>query len=156
MSAAIDTIAPATRPCQQRPPLDAAFTPRSVALIGATDRPASVGLTLAQNLCHAAFTGVVHLVNPTRATVLGRTTWPSIEAVPSAVDLAVIATPAATVPDIVGQCACSGVRAAVILSAGFGECGDEGVALAKRVLDSRGHMRLIARTASAWPCHQSA
>lgn len=119
-----------------RHPLDAVFRPRALAIIGATDRPGSVGRALAENLAGGTFDGPTYLVHPTRRIVLGRPVWPSVRAVPGPVDLAVIATPAATVPAVVSECAAAGVGAAVIVSAGFRECGDAGAALERQVREA--------------------
>src|SRR5215475_9415402 len=106
--------------------LAAIFEPHRVALVGASDRPGSVGRLLWDNL--ADFPGEVLPVCPA-ATVGGKTAYADLRAVPGEVDLAVIATPAATVPGIIGAAADKGVRAAVVLSAGFAETGDEGARL---------------------------
>jgi acetyltransferase len=121
--------------------LDALFAPESVAVIGATEAAGSVGCAVLENL--ASFPGPVFPVNPRRERVLGRPAYPSISAVPRAVELAVIVTPAATVPRIVGECAEAGVKCAVIISAGFKECGSEGVALEREILARRGAMRIV-------------
>src|SRR4051812_39324836 len=84
-------------------PLDAFFAPKSVAVIGATDTAASVGRTILWNLIRNPFGGAVYPVNPKRSNVLGIKAYPSIKEVPDEVDLAVIVTPAATVPGIVRQ-----------------------------------------------------
>lgn len=128
----------AVAPDDIRRPLDAVFAPRSVAIIGASERPGSVGLTLTRNLSDGSFKGTVNLVNPNRSMVLARRTYASIAAVPSPVDLAVIATPAATVPQLVAECATAGVGAALIISAGFRECGEAGVALERRLVIEAG------------------
>ncbi|HEY1346608.1 MAG TPA: acetate--CoA ligase family protein [Streptosporangiaceae bacterium] len=106
--------------------LAAVFEPRRVALVGASDRPGSVGRLLWDNL--AGFPGEVLPVCPA-ATVGGRPAYADLRDVPGQVDLAVIATPAATVPGIIGAAADKGVRAAVVLSAGFAETGEEGAKL---------------------------
>jgi acetyltransferase len=130
---------------QRKHPLDAFFGPRSVAVIGATEAPGSVGRTLLQNLLATPFGGVVYPVNPKRESVLGVKAYPSITAVPANVDLAVIATPAATVPSVVAACADRGVPAAVIISSGFRETGAAGAELERQALAEarRGNMRLI-------------
>ena len=125
----------------RRSALDALFAPKSVALIGATDAAGSVGRALMENL--RAFDGALYPVNPKRERVLGVKAFPSIAAVPDPVDLAVIVTPAATVPRIVGECAEAGVRGAVIISAGFKECGAAGVALEREIRSNRGDMRIV-------------
>jgi acyl-CoA synthetase (NDP forming) len=106
--------------------LEAVFTPRRIALVGASDRPGSMGRLLWDNL--ADFPGEVVPVCPA-ATVGGVAAYADLRDVPGAVDLAVIATPAATVPEIVRAAAGKGVRAAVVLSAGFAETGPEGARL---------------------------
>src|SRR5512133_3667314 len=106
---------------ERRPILRAIFAPNSVALIGASERPNSVGRALLENL--ESFRGRVFPINPSHATLLGRQTFRSIRDVPQGVDLAVVATPAATIPGIVGECGTVGVKGAVILSAGFKESG---------------------------------
>ena len=116
-------------------PLDAIFKPRTVAVIGATDRQGSVGRTTLVNLTTASFRGKVYAVNPKRSEVLGVPSYPAVGAVPEKIDLAVIVTPAATVPGVIGECIVAGVRAAVIISAGFRERGAEGRALEERITE---------------------
>jgi acetyltransferase len=122
--------------------LAAVFEPRRVALVGASDRPGSVGRLLWDNL--ADFPGEVLPVCPA-ATVGGRAAYADLRDVPGEVDLAVIATPAATVPGIIRAAADKGVRAAIVLSAGFAETGDEGAKLqADAVAAARaGGVRLV-------------
>jgi acetyltransferase len=129
----------------RRTPLDAIFAPRSVAVIGATERPGSVGRTIMVNLLGTPFGGSVFPVNPKRPTVLGIQAYPELAKVPGPVDLAVVVTPAATVPDVIGECAEAGVRGAIVISAGFREVGPAGAQLERRVLDEaeRGRIRLI-------------
>jgi acetyltransferase len=125
-------------------PLEAIFAPRSVAVIGASERPGSVGRTLLWNLISSPFGGTVHPVNPERASVLGVRAYPSLGDVPGRVDLAVIATPASTVPDLINECVAAGVRAGVVISAGFRETGPAGVELERQVLErARGRMRVV-------------
>ncbi|MEA2053132.1 MAG: CoA-binding protein [Euryarchaeota archaeon] len=102
------------------------FNPKSVALIGATDREGTIGRQLAKNLLLGKDMRKVYAVNPNRENVLGLKCFPSITEVPEHIDLAVIATPAKTVPEIVNECGQSGVDGAVIISAGFREVGEEG------------------------------
>lgn len=126
-------------------PLHAIFAPRAVAIVGASERAGSVGRALVANLTGAAFPGPVYPVNPARRTVLGLPAYPTLEHLPGPVDLAVIATPAVTVPDLVGRCADAGIPAAIVISAGFREAGAEGVELERRVLEQarRGGMRVV-------------
>ncbi len=125
----------------RRPILETMFNPKSVALIGASESPGGVGRALLDNL--QSFRGSVFPVNPNRSTVLGRKTFRSVSEIREQIDLAVIATPAATVPRIVAECAAANVKGAVIISAGFKEIGPEGADLEKQILASRGRMRII-------------
>ncbi|GBO52563.1 hypothetical protein APA_232 [Pseudanabaena sp. lw0831] len=130
---------------RQRHPLDCIFHPRSVAVIGASEREGSVGRTLLWNLIRSPFGGTVFPVNPQRHSVLGIKSYPDIASVPEVVDLAVIATPAATVPQVIRECVAVGVKGAIIVSAGFKEIGEAGTALEQQVLAEarRGGMRII-------------
>src|ERR1700730_13272089 len=126
-------------------PLDAIFAPRNVAVIGATDKVGSVGRTILWNLVSSPFGGAVFPINPQRPTVLGIKAYPKIEAVPDAVDLAVIVTPAPSVPGIVRECVDAGAKGAIVISAGFKETGEAGAALERQILEEarRGSMRII-------------
>jgi len=129
---------------QERQPLDPFFSPKTVALIGATENPGSVGRTVLWNLVSSPFGGTVFPVNPKRPSVLGIRAYPSVAAVPEKVDLAVIVTPAPAVPAIIGQCVDAGITAAIIISAGFKELGAPGIELERQVmLAARGKMRII-------------
>jgi acetyltransferase len=126
-------------------PLDVFFRPRSVAVIGATETAGSVGRTLVTNLIASPFGGVVYPVNPKRPSVLGIRAYKSVADIPDTVDLAVIVTPAPTVPGIIGECVAAGVKGAIIISAGFKEIGAEGAELERQVLEQAraGGMRII-------------
>jgi acetyltransferase len=126
-------------------PLDMLFKPGSVAVIGATEREGSVGRAIVSNLRGAAFQGKIYPVNPQQPSILGLAAYPSIREIPEPVDLAVIATPAATVPAIVGECVTAGVKSAIVISAGFREHGTEGQELERQIAQElkRGHMRLL-------------
>lgn len=126
-------------------PLDAIFRPKSVAVIGASEQPGSVGRTLLWNLITNSFGGTVFPVNIKRPSILGIKAYHTIHEVPEAVDLAVIATPAQTVPNIVRDCVDAGVRGAIIISAGFKERGPEGAALEQEILQTarEGNMRIV-------------
>jgi len=106
--------------------IDSAFRPASVALIGASERPGTLGNQVRLNLAAAGFEGPVYYVNPGHATVGGQPSYARVKDLPSAVDLAVVVTPAATVPDIITECGERGVRGAVVVSTGFREAGPEG------------------------------
>ena len=128
----------------QRSPMTNFFSPASVAVIGATDRDGSVGRTVVANLL-AAYEGKIYGINPTRSEILGVPCYPSIDKVPEKTDLAIVVTPAAIVPGIIGECVRAGTKAAIVISAGFKEMGAAGVALERRIQEelSRGSMRLI-------------
>jgi acetyltransferase len=123
--------------------LDPIFRPRSVAVFGASASPGSVGAILMRNLLGNPFGGGVYPVNPKRRTVLGVHCYPDLASVPEPIDLAVIATPAPTVPALVADCAARGVPAAIIISAGFSELGAEGRALEAKIRSVRGKVRII-------------
>lgn len=125
--------------------LEPFFRPSAVALVGATESPGSVGRTVLRNLIGSPFGGTVFPVNPKRAQVLGIQAWPSVRDIPAHVDLAVVVTPAPTVPGVVEDCVAAGVPACIVVSAGFVETGAEGTALAQRILAIArdGGMRLI-------------
>jgi acetyltransferase len=125
--------------------LDAIVAPRSVAVIGATEKAGSVGRTIVWNLLGSPFGGTVFPVNPKRANILGIKAYPSVTALPDPIDLAVIVTPAPSVPSIVAECVQAGVKGAIVISAGFKEIGPQGAALEQQVLREarRGKMRII-------------
>src|SRR4051812_37295014 len=130
---------------QERQSLDAIFRPKTVALIGATEAAGSVGRTLLRNLVSNPFGGTVFPVNPKRAGVLGIKAYPDIKSVPARVDLAVIATPAPGIPQIMEECAAAGVRGAIVISAGFKELGAPGIELETKLAAAAhgGKMRVI-------------
>ncbi|MBL8884603.1 MAG: bifunctional acetate--CoA ligase family protein/GNAT family N-acetyltransferase [Hyphomicrobium sp.] len=100
--------------------LDALFQPRCVALVGASPEPGSVGEKIVRNLLEGGFGGKILLVNPRHREILGQPCYKTIDELPFVPDLAVVATPAQTVPDVVSQLGAKGVRAAVVVSAGLG------------------------------------
>lgn len=126
-----------------RLPLSSIFSPRRVALIGATENVGSVGRAVIENL--GCFPGEVYPINPKRTTVLGRKAYPSVGSVPATPDLAVIVTPAPTVPGIIRDCVKAGVRAAIIISAGFKEVGPSGAEMERQILEEarRGKLRIV-------------
>ena len=128
-----------------RRPLDAFFSPSSVALIGATDKAGSVGRTILTNLIASPFGGTVYPVNPKRASVLGIRAYPDVMTMPEAPELAVIVTPPASIPGLVAECGRAGTRAVIVISAGFKEVGPAGAELERQVVaEARAHgIRLI-------------
>jgi acetyltransferase len=113
--------------------LESLFAPRSVAVIGATDREGSVGRTVMANLLQAGYKGRVYPINPHRKELFGKRCYPAIADVPEPVDLVIIVTPAATVPSIVADCVKAKSKGIVVISAGFKEKGSEGVALEQQI-----------------------
>src|SRR6478609_4301370 len=116
--------------------LDRLFKPRSVALIGATDRAGSVGAVLLRNLRRARFAGELLLVNPHRQTLGGMPVYSDIASLPQTPDLAIIVTPPDTVPALVAALGVRGTKAAVVITAGFGELGEAGRRLQQAMLDA--------------------
>ncbi|MBM3890470.1 MAG: acetyl CoA synthetase subunit alpha, partial [Verrucomicrobia bacterium] len=129
----------------QRKPLDAFFAPRSVAVIGATETPGTVGRTILWNLISSQFGGTVYPVNLKRSNVLGIRAYPNVAALPETPDLVVVITPATAVPNIVKECVDVGVKSGVVISAGFKEIGPAGAELERQVLENarRGGMRIV-------------
>jgi acetyltransferase len=136
---------PNTKVVCPRASLDRLFSPRSIAVIGATDRPGTIGRNLLSNLLENKFSLKVFAVNPAHAEVLGLKAYNHIADIKDAIDLAVIATPAATVPGIIGECVDAGVKSAVVISAGFREHGEKGAWLENEIQKHlcRGPLRLI-------------
>jgi acetyltransferase len=112
------------------------FEPQSVAIIGATDKKGKVGEVLIANMLAAGFKGPLFAVNPKYKEVSGVPCYPSIDRLPQRVDLAVIATPPATVPGTIDECGRAGVRAAVVITAGFSETGPAGAKLERALLEN--------------------
>ncbi|MBO1048430.1 MAG: bifunctional acetate--CoA ligase family protein/GNAT family N-acetyltransferase [Dolichospermum sp. DEX182a] len=126
-------------------PLDAIFTPNTVAVIGASEKPGSVGRNLLWNLITNPFGGTVFPINPQHSSILGIKAYSTIFDVPEKIDLAVIATPASTVPKIIADGVDAGIKGAIIISAGFKEVGEKGLALEQEILQQahRGKIKII-------------
>ncbi|MBU1777358.1 MAG: bifunctional acetate--CoA ligase family protein/GNAT family N-acetyltransferase [Gammaproteobacteria bacterium] len=125
--------------------LNPLFAPKSVAVFGASDRIDSVGQIVFHNMLQGGFKGGLYPINSKNAEVQGQRAYASIAAVGQPVELVVIATPPQTVPGIIEECGVHGVKAAVIITAGFGEVGPEGAALERQLLENarRYNIRLI-------------
>jgi len=134
-----------TSPLQTNDGLDAIFSPRSVAVIGATEREGSVGRTILWNLISNPFGGAVYPINPKRSNVLGIRSYPDMKSLPEVPDLAVFVTPAKSIPGLIKDAVKLGVKGAIVISAGFKEIGPEGVALEQQILKyaREGDMRII-------------
>jgi acetyltransferase len=107
--------------------LEKIFRPRRVAIVGASERAGSVGATVQSNMIGAGFRGVVYPVNPNRESVQGIQAYPDVLSLPNTADLAIICTPAETIPKVVRQCGEAGILGLIILSAGFREIGPDGI-----------------------------
>ncbi len=126
------------------PSLEKIFKPNNVAVIGATEKEGSVGRTIIKNLITNPFGGTVFPVNPKRPNVLGIQAHKSIRDIPADIDLAVIVTPASTVPGVIDECIEKGVEGAIIISAGFKEVGPAGAELERQIMaKAAGKMRII-------------
>ena len=119
--------------------LNPLFAPKSVAVFGASDRIDSIGQVVFQNMLASGYQGGLYPINPNHAAVQGHRAYPAIADIGQPVELAVIATQSHTVPDIIEDCGRHGVRAAVVISAGFRETGDQGQALERAVLANAHH-----------------
>jgi acetyltransferase len=125
-------------------PLDPLFMPKSVAIIGASERAGSVGRSVLWNLLSSPFGGTVYPVNAKRPNVLGIKAYPNVTALPEKVDLVVVTTPADTVPDLISESVELGVPAGIVISAGFKEFGEHGKELERQISQIiQGKMRLI-------------
>ena len=125
-------------------PLDSLFLPKSVAVIGASERAGSVGRSVLWNLLSSPFGGTVFPVNSKRPNVLGIKAYPSVTELPEKVDLVVVTTPADTVPDLIAESVGLGIPAGIVISAGFKEAGAHGKDLERQIAQTiRGKMRLI-------------
>ena len=117
---------------RDRSSLDSFFSPASIALIGATDRPGSVGQTVLRNLL-CGYKGRIYAVNPGRTEVCELPCYRSVHALPEAVDLVLVVVPANAVPEVVDECIAAKVKAIIVISAGFKEKGAEGAALEAKI-----------------------
>ncbi|MEX2530441.1 MAG: acetate--CoA ligase family protein [Gemmatimonadota bacterium] len=102
------------------------FSPSSIAVIGASRRPGTVGYEIVDNLLKHRYEGVVYAVNPRARSVHSLPTWRSVRDIPGEVDLAVVVVPKEAVLEVIDQCGARGIPAAVVISAGFSEVGEEG------------------------------
>jgi acetyltransferase len=125
-------------------PLDPIFNPKSVALVGASERAGSVGRNVLWNLLSSPFGGTIFPVNPKRSNILGVRTYPSVRELPEVPDLVVITTPASTVPGVLRESVELGIPGGIVISAGFKETGAPGIALEREVMEIiSGKMRII-------------
>ncbi len=125
------------------------FSPRSVAIIGASRRQETIGRALVRNMVLGNFAGRVHVVNPNADSVAGMPAWKTVGEIPGDVDVAIVAVPADAVQDVVLDCAAKGVHGLVVISSGFAETGEEGRMRQRRLIGlSRSYgLRLIGPNA---------
>ncbi|MCX6657947.1 MAG: CoA-binding protein [Euryarchaeota archaeon] len=121
------------------------FSPKSIAVIGASRSPMKIGYEILQNILVQGYTGKVYPINPETPMIMGLKTQPSVLAVKDDIDLAIIAVPAEFVPKVMTECAKKKVKGAIVISSGFGETGEKGKLLEEEVLQiaRKGGMRLI-------------
>ncbi len=132
-------LSPDFTPCRQREfafpeGLDVIFCPSTVAVIGASNRPESVGLAVFKNLLQGNFSGILYPVNLKAKSVCGVRAYPSISDIPDPVDLAIIIVPAASTPAVAREAAKKGVKGIIVISAGFRETGPAGAAIEQELL----------------------
>jgi acyl-CoA synthetase (NDP forming) len=130
-----------TQKMTQYQDLSPLFSPCSIVVVGASDRPESIGWRVMNNLFeHSDFKGEVYLVNATKPEVFQRKTYPSVDALPATPDVALVAVPAEHVLQVLEQCGARGVKFAIVLTSGFGEVDDAGKAAEQTMKD------IVART----------
>ena len=125
--------------------LNPLFSPDSIAVIGASRSPGTIGYQIVDNLLRHGYRGVIYPVNPNAKAVHSIPTYPSISAIPGSVDMAVVVVPKELVLDVVEECGQNGVRGVVVISAGFREVGGEGIAREERLMEivKNHQMRLV-------------
>ncbi|MDR2839478.1 MAG: CoA-binding protein, partial [Azonexus sp.] len=111
------------------------FEPKSVAVIGASERENSVGNIIFKNILSSGYTGRLYAINPKHDSILGQPAYKSIEEIGARVEMAVVATRPQTVPQLIEQCGRSGVRNVIVIPAGFSEAGHVGAALERKMLE---------------------
>jgi len=121
------------------------FHPRSVAFIGASNNPRKWGFIVLANLINGGFKGQIYPINPREPRVQELKAYASVNDLPETPDLAVIVTPPPTVPPVIDQCVAKGIRAGLVITAGFAEVGGDGEGLQREMLDRarRGNMVLV-------------
>jgi acetyltransferase len=134
------------------------LAPNSIAVIGASKDPTKRGFRAIEKLLADGYSGTIYPVNPKEAEILGLRCYSSIDDVPAPVDLALICTPAATVPGLIGKCGVKGVKGAVVLAGGFAEAGDDGERIQAAMVDAgqAGQVRIIGpNTSGIFNTHKS-
>ena len=121
------------------------FEPESIAVIGASETANSIGVTLVRNMLDSGYKGKLFFVNPKHETVFGQPSYASVGTIPQRLDIAVICTDAAAVPEIVEACGRAGCRNVIVIAGGFAEAGPRGASLQRAALENarRHGMRLL-------------
>lgn len=122
--------------------LSSLFEPRSIAVVGASERPGSIGEVIVRNILDGGFRGRLFFVNPRHDSIFGEKSYDSVENIPQRLDLAILCTRAETVPAIIESCGRAGVRNAIIISGGFAEMGARGTRLLEATLAAAKRHRL--------------
>ena len=120
--------------------LDRIFHPRSIAIVGASNREKNFGRWFLEGFVNAGFENL-YPVHPRESEIMGLKVYPSVKQIPGEIDLAILTLPARTIPKIVAECADKGVKGVVVYSAGFGEMGEEG----RRLVEQRFSMDVLTR-----------
>jgi acetate---CoA ligase (ADP-forming) len=125
--------------------LDSLFAPKSIAVIGASNRQGSVGRAVFTNILLNEYAGTVYPVNPKDRSISGVRSYPTVQDLPESVDVAVVVVPASIVPAVAEECGKKGVRGLIVISAGFKEVGQDGAALERQVasLAQKYSMRMV-------------
>jgi acetyl coenzyme A synthetase (ADP forming)-like protein len=151
MTACVETIAiPSVRPALTRPPaiagaLDALLKPSSIAVIGASRQPNTIGHQVVSNLVTHGFTGPVYPVNPRATSINSMHAWPDLASLPGPVDCAIVCVPRERVNDVAEECGAYGVKGLIVISAGFREVGGEGIERERQLVETvrRHGMRML-------------
>ncbi|RMF58086.1 MAG: GNAT family N-acetyltransferase, partial [Calditrichaeota bacterium] len=125
--------------------LDAIFRPRTVAVVGASKREGTLGHKVMNNLIRMGFEGILYPVNPRTDVIQGYKCYPSVSAIPDELDLAILIVPKEVIHEVVDECGQKGVKALIVISAGFREIGGEGIKREERLLEQihRYGMRMV-------------
>ncbi|MFZ5762682.1 MAG: acetate--CoA ligase family protein, partial [Thermodesulfobacteriota bacterium] len=114
--------------------IEAIFTPASVAVVGASNRPGSVGRAVFKNILESDYAGIIYPVNPKAKSICGVRAYPALNDIPDGVDLAVLIVPAVQTPAVAREAAAKGVKALIVISAGFRETGPAGAAIEEELV----------------------
>ena len=133
----------ASNPIDVKSNLDAVFKAKSIAVIGASNRAGAVGGTVVKNLITGGYKGAIYPINPKDAEILGLPAYKTVAECPQVPDMAVLVIPAKFVPKSIEECSKAGVKAAVVISAGFREVGEEGLALEHEMMRVKGNMSIV-------------